>query len=241
MSTASPLSFPELPDGHNHVWIFPLKLTAGESAVFKQLIPEQEWNELNANPSPSEALRRLSTRGCVRRLLSDYLGRAPEDLTFSLDRHGKPYLAGQNEAGLHFNATHTGEWGAAAISRGHPVGIDMEYCDTQRAWQDIMRTYFTEEEWAGIDALPPGERLNGFYTVWTCKEACAKATGRGLMTGQEAPEIVLTPDGPRTETPHQLHTWNPRAGYTAALACPANAQTVLYFNWEDYYSTGRTA
>jgi len=80
---------------------------------------------------------------------------------------------------LSFSLSHCDGRVAAAVSTGGPVGIDVEKIGPARA--DDFRIYLnaTERAWAGASA-------RRFCTVWTRKEAVAKATGTAGFAGLPA-------------------------------------------------------
>jgi 4'-phosphopantetheinyl transferase len=76
---------------------------------------------------------------------------------------------------------------AGAGGAGVPdVGVDVELVDPRVHVDEMARLVLAEPERGG----PPLDR-DGFYRVWTRKEALLKATGDGLRTAMSA--LVLSP------------------------------------------------
>jgi len=86
---------------------------------------------------------------------------------------GKPVFA---ELPLNFSVSHTADLWVCLISAGnHPVGVDIQVIRKARR-ERIMEWYFTDDE--KKYAINKGEE--GFFQIWTRKEAYAKYTGWGL-------------------------------------------------------------
>lgn len=101
-----------------------------------------------------------------------------DDIHFSYNRYGKPFLLGHPE--IHFNLSHCRKGVACAISY-NPVGIDIEeivYDD------DIAKFIFSEDEYEQVISSPnPAE---SFTKAWTEKESYAKMIGCGLLDNMKA-------------------------------------------------------
>jgi 4'-phosphopantetheinyl transferase len=95
-----------------------------------------------------------------------------EQLEFSVNAYGKPYLA--NNPGVHFNVSHTGNYVACALS-DEPVGIDIELI--KPFGPKIAERFFAPDEKAHIAA---NGNMASFYEVWTKKESRIKWEGIGL-------------------------------------------------------------
>lgn len=100
--------------------------------------------------------------------------------------HGRPVLPG---TGLHASVSHSGDVVLVALSRGAPVGVDVEQLGRRFAPADAHLVTAPHEP------VPTDER--GFLTSWTRKEAVAKATGEGVRCPMS--EIVVSPPHERAE------------------------------------------
>lgn len=230
-----PSVVPELPDSTVHVWLFGLQLSPDAVDACRLFLPRAEREELAMDSSEAESLRRIITRARLRRILAAYLNKSPLELVFSNGPHGKPMLGSENCPPMHFNVTHAGDWAMAAVCRRHPVGIDIERCDGERPCLDIAATIFSRRELESITALPAERQIDAFYTIWTCKEACVKTEGGGMLTAQGGPEIALKEEGPpSTAGRFCLKSWTPRPGYRAALAYPPEIKRVTELDWNDF-------
>lgn len=89
-----------------------------------------------------------------------------------VDKNGKPYVNG----GPEFSLSHAGKWIGLAVS-DKPAGLDIE---GGREFQDRAAAKFSPEEQSWYKALEAREKEEGFYRIWTGKEAYSKRDGRGM-------------------------------------------------------------
>jgi hypothetical protein len=81
-----------------------------------------------------------------------------------------------------FNVAHSQGLVLIALSQAGPVGVDLEYVDPSVDAIELAETSFAGDEAALVGrAATRAERLDLFYSLWTSKEAIAKADGRGLQ------------------------------------------------------------
>jgi 4'-phosphopantetheinyl transferase len=116
-------------------------------------------------------------------VLAAYLGVPREAVVLGEGEHGRPRLGAGGAEGLDFNWSHSGDRALIAIARGIGPGIDLERLRERPRALEIARRYFSAEEVAWLEALPPPRRSAAFLELWTAKEAVLKALGRGLAFG----------------------------------------------------------
>lgn len=86
---------------------------------------------------------------------------------------GKPYF---REIPVRFSVSHTGDLWVCLISGGtEPVGVDIQMIRETRQ-EKVADRYFTADEKEHLQR----HGTDGFFKIWTRKEAYAKYTGRGL-------------------------------------------------------------
>lgn len=115
----------------------------------------------------------------------------------------KPYCINYN---IHFNASHSGNYTAVAVS-DRDIGIDIE--SLREYSPAIAKKYFTKAEidYIGAAALR-SERDRRFFELWTAKEAYLKLTGQGLRGGVSSFEPDLSSGAPRSNGNVVLHYEN---------------------------------
>jgi len=176
--------------------------------------------------------RFILSHGLLRVVLGRYLGLDPARLEFGLGPHGKPALAGKaGDSGLRFNLSHSGDLALYAVTRGREVGVDVERIRAGINWEALARRFFSAREMAALRALPPEDRVRGFFTCWTRKEAYLKARGEGLSLslggfsvsaapGAE-PALLEVEGEPEEPSRWRLVDLCPAEGYAATLAAEA--------------------
>lgn len=117
----------------------------------------------------------------VRMTAGRLLGRQPEEFTFGVGEHGKPYIKLFED--FHYNVSHTGNTLALAVCE-REVGIDAETVGDIR--QTVTDRFFTADERAYV-----GRDRERFFEIWTKKEAYAKCLGIGLSVFKTGPFSVL--------------------------------------------------
>ncbi|PFD37848.1 4'-phosphopantetheinyl transferase [Bacillus cereus] len=135
--------------------------------------------------------------GCVisRLVLGKILSMSPVQVP--IDRmcpvcklqHGRPQLP---EGMPQLSVSHSGEWVVVAFTKSAPVGVDVEQMNPNVDVLKMAEGVLTDIEIAQVMKLPDEQRLEGFLTYWTRKEAVLKATGEGLLI----PTVHITVSAP---------------------------------------------
>jgi 4'-phosphopantetheinyl transferase len=85
-----------------------------------------------------------------------------------------------SEPSLQFNVSHSGDVVLLGFALRN-LGVDVERRQDGVDFAGLAKTSFSQMEQDTILALTPEKRASLFYEYWTCKEACIKADGRGLL------------------------------------------------------------
>jgi len=190
--------------GQIHIWRFPLAQEIADAT----LLPEQERQRLQRIAHPGRRQTWLNSRLALRTLLGHYLDRPPQALEFAATARGKPCLPGDP---LHFNLSHSGQWGLLAIAGSFPLGVDLEQLRPVRDPVRIARRMFPPEACARLESCPAQTREALFFEQWTLMEARQKLTGEGIFGSTSAPARC------------HARSFLPDAGYVAAVAWPGEA------------------
>ena len=208
------------------VWRAPLDLPPALLARLLSSLSADERRRAARFYHPLDRDHFVAARGQLRLLLGELLGTTPEAVRFAYGPQGKPWLP--DAAALRFNLSHAGGAALFAFSRGRELGVDIEPLREDFATDEVADCAFSPRELATLRALPPADRLRGFYACWTRKEAFIKAIGLGLSAPLDGFDVTLAPgDPPAIEAvrwaPAEAARWSLRsldggAGYAAALA-----------------------
>ncbi len=102
-----------------------------------------------------------------------------------------------------------------------PIGVDLEVIRPRDVLR-IARFSFSQAEVDALEASPAGTRDELFYTLWTMKEALAKALRLELVDALR--QCVFAPGGSiwrgsaPTRSPWSVQVFQPRAGFLLAAA-----------------------
>ena len=173
-------------------------------------------------------------RGMLRKILSEYLGIAPESISLSAGRFGKPFLSARGD-GLRFNVSHSRGVEAIAVSLDREVGIDIEFVDRNFDVFSVADGVFSAEAISRLRSLPSSLRADTFFAGWTRKEAVLKAMGDGLSGAEELQSTILSIND--KDLPSQMlanldnknwsiTTFNIREGLKATLAVEGVIDTI---------------
>lgn len=231
---------PSLKEGEVHVW-----------QVFLDW-PLEEIRKRLANLSSEEkacaqrlvnSLHRcyyIASHAALRSILTLYLS-DPAPLKFRYNKHGKPYLI--NEPSLYFNLSDSHRVALYAITTNVEVGVDIESMRSNIHAKDIAERFFSPNEIAAFRTLPKGQHLEGFYRIWTMKEAYIKVIGRGLSFGLDQFTTNINVDAVKMDglltvegDPNLARWWtlcsiSSPPGYMAALAIEGSIKKICYFSW----------
>lgn len=150
----------------------------GESAL--NFLDEEELQIYNRSHSLGRRIKFATGRALLKSKLAAQLSIAPEELHFSRNQYGKPYLKGQgypNEM-IDFNISHCKGLVACAFTIGTFVGIDVE--EERRNILEIGNSFFSADEIDYIGTFPHEAQNTISCKIWTLKEAYVKAKGVGI-------------------------------------------------------------
>ena len=231
--------------GTVHVWTIALDVDAAQASAQLDLLSGEERVRAARLRTTEARLQFILVHGVVRTILGQYAGTAPRDLRIETTPSGKPVLGG---GGYAFSLAHSDALAVCAVSAGGQLGVDLERIRPAPDADAIVRRYFARAEVAEYEQLPAEERLAGFYSLWTRKEAFVKATGEGLQIPLDSFEVELAPGSatPRLVNHRalpggaafHLHAFSPSPGYLAAVALDRPIDGIQQFEWSGGLSAG---
>lgn len=157
------------------------------------------------------------------------LRRATRRQEFAVSRALRSHVRAVTPGPASESLSHSG--GYAALVQAHAallVGVDLE----SRRPRDVVataRTAFNESETRALQTAAGPERERLFYTLWTVKEALAKALQLPLMEALRCCEILVSGPAWQGRIPGSQQgyavVYEPRPELTLAVACIAPAGT----------------
>lgn len=200
---------------------------AGELPVISFKFSDEEAPELDVL-SPSERatfaslrtgdskLRFYRGRWLIRNVLRQQLGCVASDVPLTIDSRGKPHC--EEPTAFSFNISHSGKHVVAAFSNTGKVGVDIEDVGRRTNVEGIADRFFSPAEQAWVQE----KGRDGFFEVWTRKEALVKATGDGLR----GPWSELDTLGTHYDEQWRFHSFRICGDVQLSLACEPNAGNV---------------
>lgn len=127
----------------------------------------------------------VAGRILLRMALGQILGVAPQQVLLEERTGQAPRLLTRAPGGVApgFSIAHSGRWVACAVSEQYPVGLDIEMRDPARDLAALALQAFEADEmarWKAMERWPEAQRVDGFYRLWSEKEARFKL---GLAAG----------------------------------------------------------
>lgn len=182
--------------------------------------------------NPGAQRRFVAARYVLRDILARYQGTEPSGLRFVYGPYGKPALETWcGDAKLYFNVSHSRELALIALTQSGEVGVDVESVRYDLAFRRLAKRYFSPLEIRALSQYADHSLARAFFSCWTRKEACLKASGVGLKSMLHEFSVSVAPEGPATlrwvkDTSSILASWSlhsliPGAGYVGAVAAPA--------------------
>lgn len=195
------------------------------SAVREKIIhwlDEEEQKRMKRFVFQREQNRYLAAHACLRVILGLITGCLPEEVQYSKNDFGKPFLAKPKKK-IFFNLSYSGEKFIIAVSEKNQVGIDMERIRKDFDFKEITEVYFSWKERAAINSAenPSIE----FAKMWSRKEALLKSVGTGLIDDLRRIEVLdggndIDEDLLDVSANEEITSFDLDNEYMAAIACP---------------------
>ena len=221
-----------------HVWRASLDVDSAVQERLSVLLSSAEQERAARFAFARDRNRFTVARAILRQLLGGYLREPPQDVVLETLAHGKPIVAATSRIpSLRFNLSHSHQFALFAFCLEHEVGIDIEKIKPQVAFEGIESRYFSPNERAELETLPPDLRPEGFFLCWTRKEAYVKARGDGLKVPLESFSVSLTPGKPAVLRSSDEQRWSvyslvPTPGFAAALVAEGREHRVAVLGME---------
>jgi len=171
----------DLPANAVHVWWLRTDLELPNQVVERctRLLSPEEQARRDRFVFDADRRRYLLSHAMLRQTLSLYSPATAAEWVFETGPHGKPSIT-KDQPQLSFSLTHTNGLSACAIAQSHDVGVDAENITRPAEYLELAQRFFSPQEADRIQRLPDDWRAEGFFAVWTLKEAYIKARGLGL-------------------------------------------------------------
>lgn len=231
-----------IPPRDIHVWRINVNDYSNYLANFYKLLSYDEHKRTSQYHFEKDRKNFIIARGILRSIISRYLLITPEEIKFSYNAYGKPYLNPKNNGPLYFNISHSADLILYIFSKNNEVGIDVENIHPIDNFENIAEQFFSPRENIKLKSVPASLRLNSFFKCWTRKEAFIKAIGNGLSYPLHEFDVSLLPNEPATllkvqRDPYLSSQWSlkaltPYPGYEAAFIFKVPCENIKYWQYD---------
>lgn len=202
------------------VWRIRPLLRAGDVASLRAILPVDEISR--AERFTDEARRRASitSRAAMRMLIAHYTHIPADELRFVSGKNGKPHLdESQNEKGITFNFSDSGEMALLAVAVRRDVGVDLEKLREVPRATEIVARQFDSHAAEEFRRAPDSEKSRLFLQNWARHEALLKAKAATIWRPHGDP--VALPDM-HAERLYTVRDVDAGESYVGALAAAGN-------------------
>ena len=167
--------------------------------------------------------------------MAGYLQQKPARIQMTTNQAGKPFLV---DLPFQFNLSHSGNLACFAITLKGQIGVDIQEIYPISSRDTLIKNYFSDSERIYLYSLSPAARQEGFFIIWTAKEAYLKATGEGFQTSPSSISLLPGSDKefsltlPGMPAVGEDTTWSIKSltlprGFRGALAVSGPTKTIL--------------
>lgn len=203
------------------------------SILIRQPMTELKENEIHMYSffTDDEAMRRV--RLC--NILSRYLKCDPSEIKIGLKAQGKPFLEKESHSRLKFNQSHSENFVLIAINWDQEIGVDVERLRDLPKRDRLAKRYFSVDECEALQNAKEAERTKIFFYIWTRKEACLKALGKGLSVDLKSFSVGFGPTETWSNASSNLFVKNfmPTHNHVAAVSLSEKVKECLCMEWQD--------
>ena len=218
--------------GEAFIWKLDLAAAGDEAtreASIREALSPDECRRADAFRFARDRNRFVATRSALRALLADVTGQDAARVSFRYGAAGRPAL--EDAPHIEFSVSHSGDMALIAIalkeSPCFELGIDVEAVRAVADAVAIAERYFTKAEASSLARVPPEHRARAFLRIWVTKEACVKASGRGLAALADLNDRMAS----ARPLPWHVTEIDAGAGYVAAMAYASERLTLSF--WDD--------
>jgi 4'-phosphopantetheinyl transferase len=165
-------------DAEAEVWEFNMQLLHSQFHTLISYLTEDETERYKKLVDSCKRRDHMACRGLLRLVVSQYVSQDPNQIQFSYNPYGKPFVL-CHPAYL-FNLSHSGKWLSIIVSQNHEVGIDCEMFNDKYIGQ-FAKQILNPKDYAQLNELPRPIKTKQLIQAWTQKEAFIKAIGEGLF------------------------------------------------------------
>ena len=176
------------------VWIYRSEWAKehGRLPQLLRILSDEELSRAHRYRFEADHDRHVVLWAGLRLIIGALVNVSPRALEFVRSQAGKPELSSP-AVSLSFNATHAGAFVVFGVSRGGPLGVDIEKVRPDLETSAIVNQFFHPDERRDFETLSVDLKLTAFFRSWTLKESYLKARGVGLPFGLDRVHVTIDP------------------------------------------------
>ena len=178
---------PGLPPVPVGVWT--VSVTEVLEALGSEDLSPEEATRAERYRFAADARRFRASRLLLRRVVGGHLGIKPGEVRLLETPGEKPQVfLSPGAPPLFFSLSRSGDFCTVAVSGRAEVGVDIEKVEWGLEWEPAAEAWLSDGENMAIRSLrqEPGRR-EAFFSLWSAREAAAKALGLGLSLDPFSP------------------------------------------------------
>ena len=247
MSTSESRWSKDIPDkliknNEIHVWRAFLELSSTQRQYFMGILSSDELKRMKRFHFKRDEDRFIAARGILRVIMSYYIEKSPEEISFEYTSQGKPIVT-ENPGSdtIHFNLSHSNRFALYAVTFNSSIGIDIEFIRTDAVVEQIAQKFFSQNEIRAIQNIQEKNRTKLFFQYWTRKEALLKAAGDGISSQMCQFDVSLINEKkflpisyhPKNEIQSQWYVRDLMSfeNYVAAIAVEGGNKDLSFWNY----------
>src|SRR5882724_2102348 len=212
-----------LSEAEVHVWFATVPVPMAVANLARILSPG-EVARAERYHNPDSAATFIVARAILRALLAEYLATIPSSIRFAYSATGRPSVE-YPRTDIDFSIAHSANAILIGATRCRRLGVDIEYISPTFDFSEAVASAFGQDERQILESVKDSQRRDLFFTLWTAREALAKACGAGLTAPPSELGLSLkySPEGAvqvihKHAEPHQCAVLTPLPNYAAAVA-----------------------
>lgn len=223
-----------------HFWSANLEQPEFIIQKYYSILPASEKRLLDRYKVKKIRDQQVISTGILCLLLAGYLESEPQNLNFQYNKFGKPFITdSQNSMNICFNISHSNNYATYGFVKNDNIGIDIEQIREIPDVRGVVDLCFSEYEKKWFNKIPPNDKIEIFYKIWTSKEAYIKAIGRGfsfspdrISTGlnSEGELLFENIDGDENFRRWSLRTFSFNPNFTSAVVVENHDPEITHFS-----------
>ena len=177
------------------LWCLPFGDTSAALAAVRGRLPPEEAGGISRQTTSRQA-QHLIGRALLRSTLSTIFGGAPASWRLRYEPTGRLALEGNDSAApVAISISHTEGLVTCAVAAGtEGIGVDCERRGRNFEFTSLAENLFADTEAAVVGRAHGSDVEDCFLSLWTLKEAYAKARGLGLTLPLDTAVFTLPED-----------------------------------------------